>query len=50
MGIQMQMLLKEWKICGTKIYRTDENGEITIKTNGRNIKTGKMLDLKRVFD
>lgn len=36
-------VLSRLQKIGTKIYRTDENGEITIKTNGKRIKIEKII-------
>ena len=29
----MTKLLKDWKICGVRVYRTDKNGEVSIESN-----------------
>ena len=33
MVIQMARLYKDWKICGSKVFRTDEDGEIVVEVN-----------------
>ena len=46
MDIQVRKPLKEYKVYGTKIYRTDKNGEINIEVD----KNGKIKIEKFIKD
>lgn len=40
----MEMYYKDLKSCGVRIYRTDNNGEITLEVNNK----GKIKILKQI--
>ena len=42
----MKKFCKEWKNCGTRIYRTDKKGEITLEINGK----GNIIKMYKVND
>ncbi len=42
-GHPSNITLESLEVMKCKIFRTDENGEITIETNGKNIKTSKFI-------